>query len=107
MSRFSKGGSAERSALGDQPGVSSQRRWSGMGWPAFRQLVIARQIFSNVERTHPTETDGRVHFFSSCGQLRITVTGVSDESETGWFTRKRLPSAVTSKLEASLVRNNS
>ena len=26
---------------------------------------------------------GRVHFFSSWGQLRITVTGVSDESETG------------------------
>jgi hypothetical protein len=40
-------------------------------------------------RTHPNGTDSHVHFFSSCGQLRITVTGVSEESETGWFTRKR------------------
>jgi hypothetical protein len=40
--------------------------------------------FSTDRCNRPFKPNGRIHFFTRWGQLRITLSGVADESETGW-----------------------
>jgi hypothetical protein len=49
----------------------------------------AAQTLATCLNQTPNDIQVVVIFFKSCGQLTITVTGVSDESDATWLTRKR------------------